>query len=48
MVQAIRAVERGGYAVMLLTKTKIKSEAYSHNCLGYNVTCLAARMTSAG
>ena len=33
---------------MLLTKTKIQSEVYSHNRLGYNVTCSAARSSSAG
>ena len=26
---------------MLLTEMKIQSEAYLHNCFGYNVTCLA-------
>ena len=33
---------------MLLTKTKIQSEAYSHNHLGYDVACLAAQPSSAG
>ena len=32
---------------MLLTETKIRSEAYSHNHLGYDVTCLTARLSSA-
>ena len=35
------------FYVMLLTKTKIQLEAYSHNRLGYDVTCLAARLSSA-
>ena len=48
LAQAIRAVERGGFDVMLLTKTKIQLEAYSHNRLGFIVTCLAAWPSSAG
>ena len=48
LAQAIRAVERGGFDVMLTTKTKIQSEAYSHNILDYNVTSLVARLSSAG
>ena len=47
LVQAIRAVERGGFDVMLLKETKIQTEAYSHNYLGYNVTCFSARPSSA-
>ena len=38
----------GIFDVMLLTKTKIQSEAYSHNHLGYDVACLAAQPSSAG
>ena len=41
-------MERGGFDVMLLTETKIRSEAYSQNFLGYDVTCSAARPSSAG
>ena len=48
MAQAIRAVERGVFDVMLLAETKIQTEAYSHNLLRYNVTCLKARPDSAG
>ena len=33
---------------MLLTETKIQSEAYFHNRLGYNLTCLMAHFSSAG
>ena len=40
-------MEREGFDVMLLTKTKIKLEAYSHNRLGYTVTCLTACSSSA-
>ena len=40
LAQAIRAVERGVFDMMLLTDTYIQSEAHSYNCLGYNVTCL--------
>ena len=47
MAQAIQAVERGVFDVMLLTKTKIQSETYLHNRLGYNLTCSAARPSSA-
>ena len=48
LAQAIRAVERVFFDVMLLTKTKIQSEAYSQNRLGYNVTCLTAHPSSFG
>ena len=37
-----------GLDVMLLTEKKIQTEAYSHNQLGYNVTCLSARPSSSG
>ena len=40
-------MERGGFDVMLLTETKILSEVYLHNHLGYNVTCSEARPSSA-
>ena len=43
MALYIRAVNRSGFDVMLLIETKIQSEAYLHNRLRYNVTCLAAR-----
>ena len=33
LVQAIRAVEIGGVEVMLMTETKIQTEAYSQNRL---------------
>ena len=36
---AIRTVERRGFDVILLTKTKIQSETYLHNRFGYDVTC---------
>ena len=39
---AIWSVERLSFAVMLLTKTKIQSVAYSDNFLGYNVNFLTA------
>ena len=32
---------------MLLSETKIQLEAYSHNHLGYDVTFLMARLSSA-
>ena len=48
LAQAIRAVEREFFVVMLLTKTKIQSEAYSHNPIGYGVNVLAAHTSSAG
>ena len=48
MEQAIWVVERGGFYVMLLTETKIQSEAYSHNCLGNDVTCLTTHPSSYG
>ena len=47
LVQAICAVEQFFY-VMLLTKTKIQSEANSHNRLSYDVTCSTAWLPSAG
>ena len=45
-MQDIRLVERGGFYVMLLTKMNIQTEAYPHNHLGYDVTCLAAQKYS--
>ena len=33
--------------MMLLTETKIQLNAYCHNRLGYDNTCLAARPSSA-
>ena len=41
--QAIQAVEGGGFDVMLLTEMKIQLDAYLHNRLGYNVTCLTVQ-----
>ena len=40
-------MERVVLNVMLLTETKIQLEEYSHNRLGYDVTCLAERPSSA-
>ena len=48
LAQEIQAVEHGGFDMMMLIKTKIHSEAYSHNRLGFNVTCLTARPSSSG
>ena len=48
LVQAIWAVERGGFDVMLLTETKIFMMAYCWIRIGYNVTCSASRLSSAG
>ena len=36
-MQTIRAVEHGFLDVILLSETKIQTEAYYHNCLGYYV-----------
>ena len=47
LVPAIQAVEFRGFNVMLITKTNLQSEAYSHHRLGYNMTCLATRHSSA-
>ena len=44
--QAIQTVERGFFDIMLLTKTKIQSETYSHNRLVYDVNCLTVRLSS--
>ena len=41
-------MERGVFDVMLLNKTKIQSEAYSHNRLGYGVTCSTLHPSSSG
>ena len=38
MVQAIRVVDRGGFDVMILTKTKISTTEYCWNRLRYEVT----------
>ena len=40
-------MECGGFDVMLLNKTKINFEEYLYNRLGYDVTCSAARLSSA-
>ena len=40
-------MESGFFDVMLLTETKIQLEVYSHNRLGYDVTCSAACPSSA-
>ena len=48
MAQAIRVVECRGFDVMLQTDRKIQLEAYSHNCLGYDVTCSASRLSVSG
>ena len=48
LAQAIRAVERGGFDVMLLTETKISTTAYCWNRLGYEVTCLTALPSRSG
>ena len=42
LVQAIWAVERGKFDVVVLTKTKISMTAYCRNRLGYEVTCSTA------
>ena len=48
LAQAIREVERGGFDMMLLTETKIQSEAYSHIRLGDDVTRLMERPSNSG
>ena len=48
LTQAIWAVERRGFDVMLLTKTRIPATAYCRNLLGYEVTFFAAQPTSSG
>ena len=48
MLQAIRAVERGGFDGMILTKTKISTTAYFRNRINYKVTCSTVQLTSAG
>ena len=46
--QAIRAVKRGGFDIMLMTETKIQTEEYSNNRLGYNVICSTVRPSKVG
>ena len=46
--QAVLAVHLGSSNAMLLTKTKITSEAYFHNRLGYNIVFLPLVTTDAG
>ena len=48
LAQAIRTVERRGFDMMILTKTKISTTIYCRNRLVYDVTCSTARPTSAG
>ena len=47
LTQAIQAVERGDFDVMILTKTNIFTTAYCRNRLGYKATCSAAQPSSA-
>ena len=47
LAQAIWAVERGGFDVMLLTETKISTMVYCRNRLRYEVTCSTTRPSSA-
>ena len=42
LAQSIRAVERKGLDLVILTETNIQTELYFHNRLGYEVTCLTA------
>ena len=44
--QAIWAVERGNYDLMLLTETNIMDAVYCRNRLGYYVVCYKATVTS--
>ena len=39
LAQTIRSVERGGFDIILLVKTKIQKEAYSHIQVGYDRIC---------
>ena len=48
MAQAIQAVDRGSFDMMLLTKTKISTTVYCQNRLGYEVNCSSAHPSSAG
>ena len=48
MAQAIQAVDRGGFDMMLLTKTKISMTVYCRNRLEYEVKFSAERPSSAG
>ena len=48
MAQAIQAVDRGGFDMMLLTKTNISTTVYCRNRLEYVVKCSAERPSSAG
>ena len=47
MVQAIRALGRGGFDVTILAETKISMADYCRNRLGYEVTCSTAWPSSA-
>ena len=46
--QAISAVKRGNYDLILLTETKISDTIYCPNCMGYGVVCPEAKFTMAG
>ena len=48
LVQDIRVMERGGFGVMILTKTKISTTVYCWNRLGFEVTCLTTQPTRNG
>ena len=47
-MQAIHAVNIGGFDVMLMTETNITDQAYCRNRLGYSVVCLPEITTTAG
>ena len=46
--QAIWEVHLDSFDVMLMTNTKITSEVYFHNHLGYDVVCFPAFNTATG
>ena len=41
-------MERGVFDVMIMIETKIQSEAYLHNRLGYDMNCLVVRPSISG
>ena len=44
ITHAIRAVQIGGFDLMILMDTKVNNQAYCHNMMGYDVVFLPAIM----
>ena len=48
IAQAVRAVDLGGFELMVLTEMRISVAVYFRNRLGYEIFCLLAQPASSG